>query len=210
MSDQPTIEWHPAHPNNFTVGRAGRCPIAISNHEMQGTLAGTLGWFANGAAQVSSNYGVGADGRLVQFVKDTDTAYANGPVRSPNLAAVPWIAAEHAARHDMNSLTISIEWEGFHTGGKPGRVAWRNPDTGRVEAVPVDLMQGTVKAYWVPTEAQYQAGLRLIRWLVTQHHIPVDRAHIVRHSDFDSVHKWFCPGEGFPLARLITDLGGHL
>src|SRR5213592_2683537 len=46
----PSIEFVGAHPNNFTPGRKGRQPIAISNHEMQGTLAGTIPWFNNAAA----------------------------------------------------------------------------------------------------------------------------------------------------------------
>jgi excisionase family DNA binding protein len=206
----PPIEFVGAHPNNFTAGRKGRRPIAISNHEMQGTLAGTIPWFNNAAAVVSSNYGIGKNGRIVQFVRDEDTAYANGPVRSPNLAAAPWIADAHARRQDMNSLTISIEWEGLHKGGRSGSVAWFDPDKGKTVQVPVDLMKGSVREFWVPTEAQYQAGLRLIRFLAAKHGIPLDRAHIVRHSDFDSVHKWFCPGDGFPMARLITDLGGQI
>ena len=35
----------------------------------------------------------------------------------------------------------------------------------------------------------------------------MDRAHIGRHSDLDGIAKWFCPGDGFLLARLLAHLG---
>jgi len=44
---------------------------------------------------------------------------------------------------------------------------------------------------------------------VSAYHIPVDRLHLLRHSDWDDVGRWFCPGPAFPLGQLITDLGGH-
>jgi len=196
----PPIEWVGAAANNYGTGRQNQAIKAVVNHVMLGTLDSTSSWFNNSAAEVSANYGIGQDGRIVQFVRDTDTAYANGPVYAPNTAATPWIATDHANGLDMNTLTISIEWEGMHKGGRAGRVAWNG------QMLDVALMKDSVKTFWVPGEAQYQAGLALIRYLCAKYNLTPDRAHIGRHSDFDSVRKWFCPGEGFPLQRLLNDL----
>ena len=175
--------------------------ISIINHVMLGTLDGTSQFFRqnNLANPVSSNYGIGKDGRIVQYVRDEDTAFANGNLRNPRTGNLPWLTKGI----NPNTQTISIEWEGTHQGGHPGKANFDG------NSLDVDLVNdGSVTHFWVPTEAQYQAGLSLIRFLCAKHSIPTDRAHIGRHSDIDSVRKWFCPGEGFPLQRLLNDLGG--
>src|SRR4029077_9651795 len=71
---------------NFTPGRAGHNPnwtpadpnSWIVMHTMVGTMAGTVAAFQSPARQASSTYGVGLDGSIVQFVKETDAAWANG------------------------------------------------------------------------------------------------------------------------------------
>jgi len=199
----PSILWAGTAGHNVTAGRSGQAPTAISNHVMLGTLVGTRSAFADPAHQASAHYGIGADGTILQFVQDSDMAWANGPIRRPNLAAVPWLA-ECSARHiNPNWRTISIEWEGRHLGGTWTKVLFEGKwlDT---------LKRGTIRACWAPTPAQYAAGLWLHQQLIARHGIVRDRAHITRHSDYDSVTKWFCPGDGFPMARLIADLGGHL
>ena len=54
--------------------------IAIVNHIMSGTLAGTDAWFANPASQVSSHFGVGKNGEIHQYVNLENPAWANGGV----------------------------------------------------------------------------------------------------------------------------------
>ncbi len=201
LETAPPIKFVGAAANNFSAGRHGQNIIAIINHVMLGTLDGTSQYFQqnNLANPVSSNYGIGKDGRIVQYVRDEDTAFANGIIRNPRTSELPWITSGI----NPNNQTISIEWEGAHQGGHSGNAAFNGKSIG------VDLVNdGSVKQFWVPTAAQYQAGLSLIRFLCATHGIPTDRAHIGRHSDIDSVRKWFCPGEGFPLQRLLNDLGG--
>jgi hypothetical protein len=113
---------------------------------------------------------------------------------------VPWIAEAARNGTNPNTLTISIEWEGSQD-GQWTKVSWggQNYDV---------LAQGSVTRWFVPTDAQYQAGLALIRAIAGRWNISFDRAHICRHSDVDSVTKWFCPGQGFPLQRLLDDLQG--
>jgi N-acetylmuramoyl-L-alanine amidase len=193
--------WVGTSGQNMTPGRAGHTPIAIMNHVMLGTLNGTKDAFADPSHQASAHYGIGVDGTIMQFVADTDMAWANGPVRRPQ-TWIPWIADCVKRGTNPNLLTVSVEWAGYHQGG-----VWV-PVTYNGQTLQT-LQRGSIKQLWVPSEVQYQAGLWLHRQLIARHQITVDRQHICRHSDVDGVTKWFCPGDGFPLARLLADLGAR-
>ncbi|HUS15255.1 MAG TPA: N-acetylmuramoyl-L-alanine amidase [Chloroflexia bacterium] len=195
---------------NFEKGRRGQPIVAVVNHVMIGTMAGTKGVFDDDKLKdpVSANYGISQTGEIVQYVHDEDTAFANGPLRNPNSGVATWLQQPFTGSQTPNHRSISIEWEGRHRGGQSGKRPWTNPHTGITEQIAVDFMPGTITSFWQPTDAQYQAGLTLIRELCARHNVPLDRAHICRHSDTDSVKKWFCPGEGFPMQRLLDDLNG--
>lgn len=75
---------------NHTPG--GNTPRLMIMHIMQGTLAGTASWFHNPASQVSAHFGIGTDGKIVQWVDTNDQA---------------WHAAE------ANAYSIGVEHEGF-------------------------------------------------------------------------------------------------
>lgn len=77
---------------NFTPGRAGKI-THITLHVMGGFLAGTDSTFKNQANQVSATYGIGSNGTIHQYVKESDTAWADG-------------------NYSSNSTGISIEHEG--------------------------------------------------------------------------------------------------
>lgn len=97
---------------HFEQGRAGRRPLAIVNHVAEGSLAGVDSWFQNPASQVSAHFCVGFDGAIHQYVTTSNTAWANGRVNRPNLA-IPWLAEAVNTGTNPNTLTISIEREGF-------------------------------------------------------------------------------------------------
>lgn len=105
------VEQRPASASNFTVGRYGAAPDRIVVHIAAGSLAGTAAWFANPEAQVSAHYTVGADGRVLQHVRETDTAW-------------------HAGDFEVNKRSIGIEHEGFH--GPNG--AWWSPTEAQLQA----------------------------------------------------------------------------
>ena len=109
-------KWVGANAQNFWVGRQGHTIVAVVNHEMQGTLEGTRQAFWDPNHQASAHYGVGRDGTVLQFIKDEDTAFANGPVRNPNTGVVPWLADAQRNGTNPNRLTVTIEWEGSHVG----------------------------------------------------------------------------------------------
>jgi len=97
------IEW--VGSPNFWAGRKGKKIKAIVNHITAGLMPGTLSWMQNPDAQASANYLVTRDGRILQLVKNEDTAWANGVVNKPS-----WSLYDGT---NPNRYTISIEHEGL-------------------------------------------------------------------------------------------------
>lgn len=97
------VEW--AGTPNYWKGRGGRVPVAIVNHITDGLMPGCLLWMQNSQAGVSANYLVTKEGRILQLVKDEDTAWANGVVNKPS-----WTLYDGT---NPNRYTISIEHEGM-------------------------------------------------------------------------------------------------
>lgn len=95
------IEW--LGTPNFTPGRKGRRPIAIVNHITAGLMPGCLSWMQNRAAQASAHYLITKGGRIIQLVKDEDTAWHSGAVNRPQ-----WILHDGT---NPNRYTIGIEHE---------------------------------------------------------------------------------------------------
>jgi N-acetyl-anhydromuramyl-L-alanine amidase AmpD len=178
-------------PANYTPGPFDK--IAITNHVMLGTMGGTLAHFRDPLAQVSANYGLSKSGEVVCYVEEEEMAYANGPIRSPNRGVI----ADAVLIGNPNKRTISIEWEGTHSGG-----LWVPSGIGGIAT----LSKKVAVRWFVPPPDQLAAGIALIRAICARWNIPRDRAHIGRHSDIDSVTKWFCPGGGFPLQTILDSL----
>lgn len=105
---------------NFVAGRSGFRPVAIVDHIMEGTLAGSDSWFRNPAAQVSAHFGIGRDGTIHQYVRGEDTAWANGRLNQPD-TAIDWIADAVRRGINPNVLTVSIEHEGKSGDAVPER-----------------------------------------------------------------------------------------
>jgi len=90
----------PVPASNYLAGRAGHSmqfvnagdPAYVVIHTMVGTIASADGRFKSPAAQVSAHYGVGLDGRVVQWVDEADTAF-------------------HAGNWEMNLNSVGIEHE---------------------------------------------------------------------------------------------------
>lgn len=78
---------------NYTPGRSGWSVDHITLHIMAGYLAGTDATFANPSVKTSATYGIGADGTIHQYVRESDTPWSDGD----------WLA---------NTTGISIEHEG--------------------------------------------------------------------------------------------------
>jgi len=93
---------------NYQRGRKGPfLPDCIVIHVTEGSAAAARSWFHSPDAKVSSHYLNQKDGTVVQFVREEDTAWANGRVDHPTAQLV-------LERPDSNPnwWTISIENEG--------------------------------------------------------------------------------------------------
>ena len=130
---------------------------------------------ARWVAASSANYSAGRGGRSVRYIviHDTEGSYsgaiswfqnpsasvsAHYVIRSSDGQITQMVAEGHTAWHagnfDYNQQAIGIEHEGFA----------RDPSR------------------WY-TEAMYQASAELVRHLCTKYGIPMDREHIIAHSE---------------------------
>lgn len=97
------------HQSNFSSGRAGHKIRGLVLHTSVGSLSSIRDWFARdhkpyGQSQSSTHYSVGPSGEIDQYVKEEDTAYANGIVRNPTY----WLTQQMPGVNP-NLYTVSIE-----------------------------------------------------------------------------------------------------
>jgi N-acetyl-anhydromuramyl-L-alanine amidase AmpD len=90
---------------HFTAGRSGYKPEIIVLHIIEGSQTSCDNWFANPASKVSANYSVGFNGEIHQYVKDEDTAWAQGGVLNPTFNL-------YKPGVNPNLYCLSIEHEG--------------------------------------------------------------------------------------------------
>jgi N-acetyl-anhydromuramyl-L-alanine amidase AmpD len=74
-ADYPSAIYVLANDNNYQGGRHGAKVTHVTIHTAQGSYAGTISWFKNPAAHMSTHYIVRAsDGQITQMVKESDMA----------------------------------------------------------------------------------------------------------------------------------------
>ena len=72
------LTWIGCAPANVAIGRAGFTPEAIVLHRAEGTLAALQQRQRDPASAASMHYGIGLDGRVEQYVSETDSAFHAG------------------------------------------------------------------------------------------------------------------------------------
>jgi len=102
------VIWKPV--GNRWAGRDGERVRAICLHVAEGGRAGVLSWFGNPASEASSHYLINKDGSVWQFVREEDTAWANGAVNGPD-RSIGWLDDCLRRGQNPNRLTVSIETE---------------------------------------------------------------------------------------------------
>lgn len=159
-----------AHPQNYRRGRGGQKVTRVVIHVAAGYLRGTASWFQNPKAGVSAHYTVGSLGDVIQSVSESDTAFHAGPVP--------------IGQPDMNSRSIGIEHEGWHTAA----------------------------GFWKPTEAQLATTAELVADICRRHGIPADRTHIIGHNEVfpGREARKNCPGPGWPWDRFLALVHSYL
>ncbi len=135
---------------NFSVGRGGLKPEAIVIHIMEGTLAGTDAWFQNipSPSNVSAHYGIGKDGEIHQYVKETDGAWHAGR-KSSN---APFHLVQERPRVNPNKYTIGIEHEGKAD----------DPWTSEMYAASAALIKDICHRWDIPVSRKFIVGHREI------------------------------------------------
>jgi N-acetyl-anhydromuramyl-L-alanine amidase AmpD len=92
-ADYPSAIYVRANANNYKIGRNNTKITNITIHTTQSSYAGTVSWFKNPAAAVSTHYIIrSTDGQITQMVKESDMAY-------------------HV--QSANAYTIGIDHEGY-------------------------------------------------------------------------------------------------
>ena len=97
-------------------------------HTMVGTIASANARFQQAAQQASAHYGVGLDGRLVQWVKEQDAAW-------------------HAGNFEMNLDSIGIEHE--------DKGDYNGPRTPALYESSAQLVAAICKRYGIPCNRTY-------------------------------------------------------
>lgn len=98
----------PAYEGNYTKGRSGRKIEAITIHHMAGRLTaeqcGKI--FQQVGRYGSSHYGIGYDGRIGQYVDETDTAWTNSNWDS-NCKSVTIETSDNDNSWYVNDITLN-------------------------------------------------------------------------------------------------------
>lgn len=113
-------------------------PSWIVLHTMVGTMAGADARFQQSSQQASAHYGVGLDGRLVQWVDEKDAAWTNGAT------------GRGGAGDNLDSITIEHEDGGDYNG----------PRTPALYAASSALVRDVCLRYGVPIDRQHVIGHR--------------------------------------------------
>lgn len=108
MNDQPNPRavYVPAHPKNYKKGRGGNKIEGWIIHASQTkNLQQISNHFANPDSGVSTNYGVGPDGSIEQYVLDSDMAF-------------------HSGNWHINQTRLSVEFVDMMDGQEPTDAAY--------------------------------------------------------------------------------------
>lgn len=105
------LTLHKADTPNFRTGRRGEFGIdQIVIHVTEGTAESVLDWFGSAKSQVSAHYLVRKDGRIDQFVDESDEAYHAGRVDHP---VAPLVLAREGINPNWYSVGIEHEGDGL-------------------------------------------------------------------------------------------------
>lgn len=154
----PNTSFRAASPDAIRTRNPRYQVDRIIIHTMQGSLAGTVAWFAKPGRPVptATHYLIGLDGEIVQMVPDANKA----------------LHAGSKTESGWNDRSIGIE----HAGWVDDGVA--------------------------PTEAMLRASARVCAVMCRKFNIPVDREHVIGHSEVPGATHTD-PGQEWPWDTYI-------
>ncbi len=184
----PPITWV-ASPN-FSARGGAPISLVVIHFTASGTLGQACGWFENPAANASSHYVLGTDGKIVQMVKDTDKAWHAG--RSH------WRGMDHCNRFSIGIEVVNWGELKFKSGQF---FAWPGNYTRKYSGPKPLKIKGK---YWAPyTEKQYRSLIPLCQQLIDKYKISTRQ--IVGHVDIAPDRK-VDPGPHFDWQKVRASL----
>jgi N-acetyl-anhydromuramyl-L-alanine amidase AmpD len=166
--------------------RGGIVPDMIVVHTSEGYYKSGIEWLCSTRAQASTHYFVGKEGQVAQLVSLKRAAWGNATTcksaTDPRYYGRSKNALVKARPYSANRYTISIECEGFYSkdGGKLTEKQHK-----KLSKLIAKIIRRVKKIYGVD--------------------IPVDRQHIVSHSELVPFWKPNC-GAGIDKERLVKDV----
>lgn len=166
---------------NIYKGHNGHIPNIIVCHRTF-DYGRTIMNFHSDIARVSSTFATSQNGDYIQFLSFEDSPWSNGTSTDPDSPIYyrhSNIKQIRETNDNANYYTFSIENESF---------------------------DGSL------SEAQYQTVVKLACKIIdyyeetTHEKFMIDREHIIGHKDVNPLVRTHCPGDKFPLERLINDL----
>lgn len=97
---------------NKDIGRGNFRPEAIVIHKSEGSFDSCLAWFTDSNSKVSAHYIIGPDGKVINLVDESNTAWHAGVIAQPS-----WKLIKIAT--NPNLYTIGIELAGYATDDTP-------------------------------------------------------------------------------------------
>ena len=170
---------------NRSIGRQGWRPDVIVCHITEGSFDGTISWILNTKSQVSYHFIVARNGKVVQTVDISNTAWANGTTRNGDNRDSQY-SPLHTVRDrgvNANLYTVSIGFEG------------------RFAQTQGSLTPEQLKtAIWlIPHIREEIHRLYSVRGVL----FPLDRNHIVGHHEVTPRTRPNCPGLEFPFDAIV-------
>ena len=128
-----------------TQGRNGQQIIAIVNHVSGGYWSSNYNWIMNPSSNASYNYYVKKNGEIVQFVEESNAAYANGRIEKPN-----WRLLKPNINPNLYSISISREGHNHEA-----------PTNEQYKSI-LELHQMLIKKYNIPITRDHIIGHYMI------------------------------------------------
>jgi N-acetyl-anhydromuramyl-L-alanine amidase AmpD len=174
---------------NMSKGRQGHIPDLIVCHITDGAFPGSINWVTNPFSEVSYHYMISRTGEITQCVDLEDMAWANGTDNNGGSRDNRHSRLEivRSRRVNANLYTVSIGFEGRHS-----------------------ETQGAL------TPEQFAAGVNVIELIIGEIYdiwgaeISLSQNSIVGHKCITPSHRPSCPGDKFPLIRIIKALEKQL
>ena len=166
--------------------RGGIIPDMIVLHTSEGYFDSGVDWLCSERSQASTHFFVGKKGQVAKLVNIKNAAWGNATTYKMATDGRYYKKSKNelvsSRPYSANRYTISIECEGIFA-----------KDGGKL------------------TEAQHKAVVKLIKRIIKRVRkvygttIPVDRTHIVSHSELAPAWKPNC-GTGIDKDRIVKDL----